>query len=395
MLDRSTYPILVLAVQVREGGRVFGRFLHGIVRNGTYRGAGPHAPVALLTLILFGILGMSCARMVPPRATAVNPPTFPQAVPPAIPPIPPDLPPVVTENRTFVTREGVPQYKIGPGDLLDILITRGSTQEKVQTHVRPNGRVSISFVDVPVDGLTVEQATQAITRELSVYFRNPMVEVQVKEFNSKKVSILGAVGATPRGGIGTLPLTGRTTLLELIARAGGLAPNASLERVRVTRETGKVYTVNMFRYIQEGDLSQEFILDSGDVVFVPERVPGEERRVFLLGEVKTPGPVPFFPTLTLAQLMAQAGGWTEGALFEEARIIRSDLTATEIIGIDLGRLILDGERRIDQFLRPNDVVFIPRTRIANWNAFLAQLRPTFEFFAIPFQPFFIIRSLER
>lgn len=333
--------------------------------------------------------------MAPPAATLVNPATFPQALPPSLPEAPSELPPPVTENRTFVTIDGVPQYRIGPGDVLDVFITKGPTQERILVPVRANGRISVSFADVQVDGLTADQAAREITRALSVYFRHPQVEVQVKEYNSKKVSVLGAVGAAPRGGIGTIPLTGRLTLLELIAKAGGLAPNASLERVRVTRESGKSYTVNMFRYIQEGDLSQEFILDAGDVVFVPERVPGEERRVFLLGEVKSPGPVPFFPTLTLSQLMAQAGGWTDGALFEEARIIRPDPKRPEIIAVDLGRLMLDGDRRIDQFLRPNDIVFIPRTRIANWNAFLAQLRPTLEFFSLPLQPIFTIKALEK
>ncbi len=351
------------------------------------------APVTI-GMILAALALVSCGRMAPPSATAVNPETFPQPIAPITPPLPSELPPSVTENQTFVTIEGVPQYRIGPGDLLEIFVTKGPTQDRLQTPVRANGRISVSFAEVQVDGLTADQAAQEMTRQLSVYFRNPVVEVQVKEYNSKKVSVLGAVGATPRGGIGTIPLTGRTTLLELIAKAGGLAPNASLERVRVTRASGKAYTVNMFRYIQEGDLSQEFILDTGDVVFVPERVPGEERRVFLLGEVKSPGPVPFFPTLTVAQLMSQAGGWTDGALFEEARIIRPDPKNPEIIALDLGRLLLEGDRRIDQFLMPNDIVYIPRTRIANWNAFLAQIRPTLEFFSLPFQPLFTIRALE-
>lgn len=361
-----------------------------------WRGMRPRIVVAcMVTAVLIAQAMVSCGRMAPPAATIVNPATFPQALPPNLPEVPSELPPPVTENRTFVTIDGVPQYRIGPGDVLDVFITKGPTQERSLVPVRANGRISVSFADLQVDGLTADQAAKEMTQALSVYFRHPQVEVQVKEYNSKKVSVLGAVGAAPRGGIGTIPLTGRMTLLELIARAGGLAPNASLERVRVTRESGKAYTVNMYRYIQEGDLSQEFILDAGDVVFVPERVPGEERRVFLLGEVKSPGPVPFFPTLTLSQLMAQAGGWTDGALFEEARIIRPDPKTPEIIAVDLGRLMLDGDRRIDQFLRPNDIVFIPRTRIANWNAFLAQLRPTLEFLSLPFQPIFTIKALEK
>lgn len=359
------------------------------------RGVHCRAAAALLAMLVLSPLGVaSCGRLAPPAATVVNPETFPQALPPILPPVPSELPPPVAENRTFVTIDGIPQYKIGPGDVLEVFITRGPTQEKFQTPVRGNGRISVSFAEIQVDGLTADQATKELTRALSVYFRNPQVEIQVKEYNSKKVSVLGAVGGAPRGGIGTIPLTGRMTLLELIAKAGGLAPNASLERVRVTRESGKAYSVNMFRYVQEGDLSQEFILDAGDVVFVPERVPGEERRVFLLGEVKTPGPVPFFPSMTLAQLVAQVGGWNDGALFEEARIIRSDTKVTEIIAVDLGRLILDGDRRIDQFLRPNDVVFIPRTRIANWNAFLTQLRPTFEFMILPLQPVILYQTIK-
>ena len=363
-------------------------------RNTACRGFQRRRVLVTFGMILAALALVSCGRMAPPSATAVNPETFPQPIAPITPPLPSELPPSVTENQTFVTIEGVPQYRIGPGDLLEIFVTKGPTQDRLQTPVRANGRISVSFAEVQVDGLTADQAAQEITRQLSVYFRKPVVEVQVKEYNSKKVSVLGAVGATPRGGIGTIPLTGRTTLLELIAKAGGLAPNASLERVRVTRASGKAYTVNMFRYIQEGDLSQEFILDTGDVVFVPERVPGEERRVFLLGEVKNPGPVPFFPTLTVAQLMSQAGGWTDAALFEDARIIRPDPKNPEIIALDLGRLVLDGDRRIDQFLMPNDIVYIPRTRIANWNAFLAQIRPTLEFFSLPFQPLFTIRALQ-
>jgi protein involved in polysaccharide export with SLBB domain len=364
-------------------------------RVAPWRGLGPRVALACMVTALLVIQALaSCARMVAPAATAVNPETFPQVVPPSPPPVSSELPPTITENRTFVTVDGIPQYKIGPRDVLEIFITRGPTQEKIQTPVRANGRISVSFAEVRVDGLTADQAASELTQALSVYFRNPQVEVQVKEYNSKKISVLGAVGGVPRDGLGTIPLTGRMTLLELIAKAGGLAPNASLERVRVTRESGKSYTVNMFRYVQEGDLSQEFILDSGDVVFVPERVPGEERRVFLLGEVKTPGPIPYFPAMTLAQLIAQVGGWNDGALFEEARIIRGDPENPEIIAVDLGRLILDGDRRIDQFLRPNDVVFIPRTRIANWNAFLAQLRPTLDFLVLGAQPYVIYRTIK-
>jgi polysaccharide export outer membrane protein len=337
---------------------------------------------------------MSCVVVRPPTSTVVNPETFPQQLSPSVPPVPSELPPPPTENRAFVTVDGIAQYKIGPGDVLDVFVTKGPTQDRIQTPVRANGRIVVNFAEVRVEGLTVDQAAAELTQALTVYFRHPQVEIQVKEYNSKKVSVLGAVGGTPRGGVGSVTLTGRMTITEFIARAGGLQPNASMERIRVTRDSGKAYTVNMYRYVQDGDLSQEFILDSGDVVFVPERAPGEERRIFLLGEVRTPGPVPFYPTLTLGQLVAQAGGWTDAARYDEARIIRADVKATEIIEVDLGRLMLEGDRRIDQFLQPNDVIYIPRTRIANWNAVLAQLRPTLEFISLALQPVILYRTIK-
>jgi polysaccharide export outer membrane protein len=283
---------------------------------------------------------------------------------------------------------------MGPGDLLEVLITKGATQDKFQVLVRATGRIVVNFVEADVDGLTADQAAAEIAQKLSVYFRNPQVDVQVKEFNSKKVSILGAVALAPRGGIGTIPLTGRTTLLEVIARSGGLAPNAGLDRVRITRGTTS-FTVNLYRYVQEGDISQDFIMDAGDLVFVPERVTGEGRQVFLLGEVNRPGPIPIFPSMTLSQLIGQAGGWTDSARFAEARVIRGNLNNPEVISVDLARLVLQGDRRIDQILRPNDIVFIPRTPIGDWNSLMAQLKPTLEIISLSLQPPILFESIRH
>ena len=350
----------------------------------------------LVSILLTGTLLGACSFYPRPEPTAVNPATFPQKPPPERPATPleiVELPPAATENRTFITVDGVPQYRIGRGDVLDIVVTKGPTQEKYQALVRANGRVSLSLVDVPIDGLTADQAAEAIAKELSTYFRKPGVEVQVKEFRSKRVSVLGSVGGPARGGAGNYYLTGRTTLLELISMAGGTPNTAAIDRVRITREGGKSYTVNMFRYLQEGDLSQDVVLDAGDAVFVPERPAGEEKRVFLLGEVKKPGPVPFYANMTFAEVIAGAGGWTDNAWFDDARLIRWDPKSPQIVAIDLKRLILDGDRSIDQVLRPNDVVFIPRHPVADWNAILAQLRPTLDFIVQGLQPAILWQTL--
>jgi protein involved in polysaccharide export with SLBB domain len=357
-------------------------------------------PMSSLTFaILFPLLVAGCGGLQKPSSsTSVNAPTFPQpqvAPPPAPTEGVTQLPPLPAENSAFVMTAGVPQYRIGPGDILDIVVTRGSVQDKIQTVVRPTGSVMVILAEVKVDGLTTDQAATVITQELSVFFRRPTVDVQIKEYNSKKVTLLGAIGGQTRASASTIPLTGRVTLVEAIAKAGGFQPNASLDRIRVSRASGKTYTVNVLRFVQDGDLSQEFVLDAGDTVFVPEQVKGEERRVFLLGEVKTPGPAPYFPNLTLGQLVAQVGGWTDAARYDQAAIIRSAAGVTEILTVDLRRLLLDGEKRIDQYLKPNDVVFVPRTPVANWNAFIGQIRPTFDLMNQPLYTILSIKALKE
>ena len=349
------------------------------------------------------ILGVTCILLTAcgglwkiEKPTAVNAPTFPQPLPPTTAPTdaPTDLPPPTAENKVFTMVGGVPQYRIGPADVLDLVITRGPTQDKIQTTVRSSGKIFVLLAEVGVEGLTTEQAGVAIGRELSAFFRSPTVDVQVKEFNSKRVFVFGAVGSISRASGTSIPLSGRFTLLETIGKAGGFHPSAAMDRVKVTRADGKAYVINMFKYMQEGDPSLEYIVDAGDTVFVPEQVKGQEQRVFLMGEVKAPGPAPYYPTLTMGQLIAQVGGWTDGALFEEAAIVRASPEVTEIFTVDLRQLLLEGNRRIDQYLRPNDIVFVPRTKIASWNAFLNQLLPTFNLLNQPVSTVLQIKAIK-
>lgn len=351
---------------------------------------------SLLMIVAAAILAGCGGLWKPSHSTTVNAPTFPQPQPVAPPTpkeLPAPLPPPVAENQTFRLVAGAPQYRIGIGDLLDLTVTRGAAQDQIQAAVRSDGKIFVLLTEIPVDGLTTDQAAGAITRELATFFRNPRVEVRVKEFNSKKVRVFGAVGVATRASGTTLPLTGRTTLLEAIGKAGGFHPGANMERVRVTRADGLAYTVNMFRFMQEGDAGLDFVLDNGDTVFIPEQVKSDAQRVYLIGEVKAPGPVPFVPNLTMGQLIAQVGGWTDGALYEEAAVIRALPDVTEILTVDLRQLLLEGDRRIDQYLQPNDIVFVPRTKIASWNAFVNQILPTFNLINQPISSALQIKAI--
>ncbi|MCX5735834.1 MAG: SLBB domain-containing protein [candidate division NC10 bacterium] len=363
-------------------------------------GGGPvkrHSIVVPVILVLCLTLAGCGGMQKPSHSTTVNAPTFPQASPAPEPsPIDlgKDLPPPSAENSTFEMVNGLPLYRIGPGDMLNLVITRGPTQDKIQVPVGSNGKVFVLLTEVDVNGLNTEQASATIAKELAVFFRNPFVEVQVKEFNSKKAYVFGSLGTTTRASGTPIPLTGRTTLLEAIGKAGGFNPSANMTRVRVTRANGKTYVVNMFRYMQEGDPALEFVLDSDDKVNVPEQIKGEEQRLFLLGEVKQPGPAPYFPNITIGQLIAQAGGWTDSALYDQAAIIRATPEVTEIYTVDLRQLLLEGNKRIDQYLKPNDIIFVPRTPIASWNVLINQLLPTFTFLNTPFSTALQIKAIK-
>jgi len=303
------------------------------------------------------------------------------------------LPPVVTENRTFVTIDGVARYRIGPGDVLDISLTRELALDKMSASVRPNGKVTIGYFEAAVAGLTTEQAEQEIGRVLAPTHRQLTVEVGVKEYVSKTVSLLGEVQK-----LGVFPLKGMTNLVDLLAEAGGLSANADSRAIRLLRRNGESYTINLFRLVAEGQRFRELILDAGDVVFVPSRAPDEQRKVFVLGEVKSPGAYPFTPNIRVSQILAMAGGPTASAVLESVRVVRGDLRSPQIVEVFAASFTGAPDRSQDIVLQTNDLIVIPRSRIGDWNAFIAQIRPTLEFLTLPLQSvsnYFLIKELVK
>lgn len=342
-----------------------------------------------LFLLLLGTAG--CAAKAQPIHPAIVPSAASSPAPPAEAAEPLLLPPAVGENRTFVTIDGVARYRIGPGDVLDILLTRELAQDRVSAAVRTNGKVSIGFFEATVAGLTTDQAEREIQRVLAPTHRQLIVQVMIKEYASKTVSVLGEVQK-----LGVFPLKGKTNLMDLLAEAGGPTGNADLRAIRLLRLDGESYTINLFRLVSEGQRFRDLILDAGDVVFVPSRTPGEERKVFVLGEVKSPGAYPFTPNLRLSHVLAMAGGPTGSAALESARVIRGDLRNPQIVDVDVTSLIKAQDRSQDIMLQTNDLVVMPRDRIGDWNAFLAQLRPTLDFLSLPLQPvsqYLLLREL--
>ncbi len=330
-----------------------------------------------------------CAPTIPPASPeataralqASSSPQFSQSSP---------LPEPELENETFVTVEGIPRYKIGPGDVLELLLTKGFTQEKHTVRVKRSGMVTVAFFNAKVMGLTTKQAAEEIHRIMSPFYKQLDVDVLVKESNSKKVAVFGAVEGKP----GIYPLKGRTTLLDLLAEAGGPAPTANLEQVRLIRPGDVSYTVNLHLLLANGTPARdvEVVLDTRDVVFIPSI---KDKKVFVLGEVERPGAFPMVPNMRLSHVLAQAGGAKITAVLESARIIRGDLNSPEIIAVDFQSVLEQGDVTQDLRLEVNDVVFLPRSAVGDWNAFMAKIRPTLLNINLMFQPALNLQQLNR
>jgi polysaccharide export outer membrane protein len=156
------------------------------------------------------------------------------------------------------------EYRIGPEDLLYVAVWKNDALSR-QVPVRPDGMISLPLLnDVRAEGLTPMELRDVLVRRFSEYMPNPEVSVIVQEVRSPKASVLGEV-VHP----GRYELKGRTTVLDLLAAAGGLTEFASRSRIVVLRDGGSRARRLRFDYdkaMVDGDAN--FELRPGDILLV-------------------------------------------------------------------------------------------------------------------------------
>jgi polysaccharide export outer membrane protein len=160
-----------------------------------------------------------------------------------------------------------PGYLIGPDDQLTIVYWREKDMS-ADVVVRPDGLISLPLLnDIQASGLTPEQLRLAITQGASKFVEEPTVSVVVKLINSRKVFITGQVGKP-----GFYPINSPTTVLQLIATAGGVAEYADKGKISIVRREDGKDTSFRFNYeeVMKGKkLTQNIELKPGDTVVVP------------------------------------------------------------------------------------------------------------------------------
>jgi len=160
-----------------------------------------------------------------------------------------------------------PEYVIGADDVLSIVFWRDKDMSTDVT-VRPDGNISLPLLnEIHAAGLTPLQLKDRLIEESKKYVEEPNVTVVVKQINSRKVFITGEV-VKP----GPYPLSGVTTVLQLISVAGGLKDYANTKKITIVRtENGKPvgYKFNYQDVIDGKNLKQNIDLKSGDTIIVP------------------------------------------------------------------------------------------------------------------------------
>jgi signal peptidase I len=292
----------------------------------------------------------------------------------------------IEKNSSYTMESGIPEYLIAPNDVLEIKVWRGFEEKKYEVAVKPDGYIMVAFVTIKVSDMTVRQAEAELNRALLEYIREPRVEILIKEYLGRTVTLLGAVQSLGRlsTGPGIYVLKGKTTLSQLVITAGGFAKDAELERVRIAKPEGTAKEINLFEIMFGGEMSKDVIVDRGDIIYIPYKTDTEERNVYVLGEARNPGIYKLTSRLTLLQVLGKAGGYKEEALIDEIRIIRGRLDNPQFIVADTKAILEGGDITKDLYLQNNDIIYIPKTKIANWNAFLAKIRPTLDFLIMPF-----------
>jgi polysaccharide biosynthesis/export protein len=139
------------------------------------------------------------------------------------------------------------------------------------------------------------------------------------------------------------------------------------------------HTVEEIREKARMELSQ-YVRD-----FNVDLIPREwrERKIFVLGEVERPGVYNFSAGMTTLQALALAGGYKNTAVLKDMRIIRGDLDNPKLIRVNMQRTA-KGKDAKDVLLAQNDVIYVPRSAIGDWNNFInLYIRPTMEVLSLP------------
>ncbi len=214
-----------------------------------------------------------------------------------------------------------PDYRLGPGDQLVLIIT-GDVQRSYTFPVERQGFILIPQVgQVFVANLTLERLRDVLYDRLGQVYskltRSPNASVRfdvtVASVRANQISVVGEVQQP-----GAYQISALGTALTALYAAGGVTGRANMRQIDIRRLGKSVATLDLYDYLLRGDTRNDIRLETGDVVFVPLH----GRRVQLTGAVLRPAIYEMKEGETLVDLVRAAGGFRANALLERVAVHR-------------------------------------------------------------------------
>jgi len=236
-------------------------------------------------------------------------------------------------------------YTVGPTDILKITVFN-EPDLSITVRIDDDGSIAYPLLGrLPVAGRTVRDIEEMVRKLLlDGYVRNPQVSVEVEQFRSRTIFIVGEV----RNG-GKYPLQGEMTLLEVLALAGSVTPEASSE-ISVLRPKTKTIAgpsspddaVEILRAnledMKTGKMSANIPLQDGDTIYVPAA-----ERFYVSGLIRNPGSFKYVRGITVQQAIAVAGGLTDRGSDRGVKLRRVTGDKQKLIDVKLTDIILPGD----------------------------------------------------
>ncbi len=248
-------------------------------------------------------------------------------------------------------------YMIGAKDLLKISVFN-VPELNITVRVSEDGSITLPLIgNIKAEGMTRFMLEKHLAKLLEKnYLKNAQVTIFIEEYQSKMVSVIGAVKKP-----GNYELLGDMTLLELLTLTEGLEDNVS-DRIIIIRKVknGKniSLTVKIDDLMLKGDPKVNIPLQPGDIVNIPQE---SFMNIYIFGEVKNPGHIKMVKDgdISLLRAIAQAGGFTQRAR-KRSILVKRRIKGKEIkIKINV-KSILRGKKK-DFILRNNDIIHVPES----------------------------------
>jgi protein involved in polysaccharide export with SLBB domain len=211
-------------------------------------------------------------------------------------------------------------YEIGPNDVLK-LVVYGVQEFSDDLTVSKEGKIQLENVgQIKVAGLTIEAALVRIRQQMantvypSLRSGESKLALTLGDIRTIHVNVIGAYKS------GVFNVSSLSNVISVLAEAGG--PNAigSYREIEVVRSNKVFAKVDLYKYLQNGDQSQNIGLKDNDVI----RVPAYKNRIEIQGEVKRPGVFEVIGNEGFNQILQYAGGFGDNAYTAWIKVIQKN-----------------------------------------------------------------------